>query len=177
MNYHTLVANISRVHQEALSGAAGAVNRHLLLRNWLIGAHLVEFEQRGRDRARYGAGLLKHLSGDLLRRGIEGASPDVLERMRLFYTTYPAFRAHISATVSRKFPMELPAGGRRMAGTSMRRATYPRCPTPLAIETLLRFSWSHFVELLRLDDLWKRARLTYHSGLMSFLPVLRRGAD
>jgi len=84
MNYHTLVANISRVHQEALAGAAGAVNRHLLLRNWLIGAHLVEFEQRGRDRARYGAGLLKRLSGDLLRRGIEGASQQMLERMRTF---------------------------------------------------------------------------------------------
>ena len=157
MNYHTLVANISRVHQETLAGAAGAVNRHLLLRNWLIGAYLVEFEQRGQDRARYGAGLLKRLSDDLLRRGIEGASPDVLERMRLFYTTYPAFREHISATVSRKFPMELPVGGRRIAGTSMRRATHPRCPTPLAIETLLRFSWSHFVELLRLNDPWKRA--------------------
>jgi predicted nuclease of restriction endonuclease-like (RecB) superfamily len=30
-------------------------------------------------------------------------------------------------------------------------------PTPLPSECLLRFSWSHFVELLRLDDPWKRA--------------------
>jgi len=64
------------------------------LRNWLIGAHLVEFEQRGRDRARYGAGLLKRLSGDLLRRGIEDASQQMLERMRMFYTLYPPQETH-----------------------------------------------------------------------------------
>ncbi len=69
---------------------------------------LIEFEQRGRDRARYGAGLLTRLSGDLRRRGIAGASPDVLERVRLFYTMYPAFRERISATVSRRLPLKLP---------------------------------------------------------------------
>jgi len=30
-------------------------------------------------------------------------------------------------------------------------------PTPLRSETLLRLTWSHLVELLRLDDPWKRA--------------------
>lgn len=48
MNDHTLVANISRGHQEALSGAAGAVNRHLLLRNWLIERDRAAWEQKRR---------------------------------------------------------------------------------------------------------------------------------
>jgi len=32
---------------------------------WLVGRRLVEFEQRGKERAVYGSELLKRLSGDL----------------------------------------------------------------------------------------------------------------
>jgi hypothetical protein len=51
MNYDALIATLSQVHQQAQVGAAGVVNRHLILRNWLIGAYLVESEQNGDDRA------------------------------------------------------------------------------------------------------------------------------
>lgn len=156
MNYHTLVANISRVHQETLAGAAGAVNRHLLLRNWLIGAYLIEFEQRGEDRAAYGAGLLKRLSADLRRHGIEGCSPDLLERMRLCYQAYPQLRDQISSTLSRKLPFKPTAGELRISATAMRKSA-TRLPTPLSVDALLRLSWSHVIEMLRLDDPWKRA--------------------
>ena len=50
-SYDALVAAIDRVHRRAQAGAAGAVNRHLVLRNWLIGGYIVEFEQKGADRA------------------------------------------------------------------------------------------------------------------------------
>jgi predicted nuclease of restriction endonuclease-like (RecB) superfamily len=30
-------------------------------------------------------------------------------------------------------------------------------PTPLAPEQLARFSWTHFLEFIRIDDPWKRA--------------------
>jgi len=59
MNYSALITAIAAAHQQAQAGAAGAVNRHLILRNWLIGAHLVEFEQHGEDRAQYGTRLLQ----------------------------------------------------------------------------------------------------------------------
>ena len=58
MNYNVLLEAIGQAHQQAQAGAAGAVNRHLILRNWIIGAYLIEFEQNGKDRAKYGAGLL-----------------------------------------------------------------------------------------------------------------------
>ena len=137
MNYNVLLEAIGQAHQQAQAGAAGAVNRHLILRNWVIGAYLVEFEQNGEDRAQYGAGLLKRLSADLRKRGMSGASPDVLERMRLFFQMYPQFSGSISATASRK--------------------TSERAPAPLSSEALFHFSWSHFVEFIRLDDPWKRA--------------------
>jgi len=34
------------------------------MRNWLVGAWIVEFEQNGKDRANYGAKLLKTLAAD-----------------------------------------------------------------------------------------------------------------
>ena len=89
MDYPALITAISDAHRQAQAGAAGAVNRHLVFRNWLIGAYLVEFEQSGEDRAEYGAGLLKRVSADLREREVPGASPDMLERMRLLYLHYP----------------------------------------------------------------------------------------
>ncbi len=159
MNYDTLITTIAQVHQQAQVGAAGAVNRQLLLRNWLIGAHLVEFEQCGEDRAAYGAGLLKRLSADLRRRGIDGCSPDLLERMRLCYQAYPQLRNQISETASRKLLSRPPSGGQQISATVMRksRTSGRRLPTPLSVDALLHLSWSHVIELLRLDDPWKRA--------------------
>ena len=102
MNYDALVQSIVTLHRESLGRAALAVNRSLILRNWMIGGYLVEFEQGGADRAAYAAGLLSRLLRDLRQHDVKGVSPDVLERMRLLYLHYPQLRMHISATPSRK---------------------------------------------------------------------------
>lgn len=57
--------------------------------------------------------------------------------MRLIFQMYPQFGEVISATVSRK--------------------SLEQAPAPLSRWALFQFSWSHFVELIRLDDAWKRA--------------------
>lgn len=156
MNYESLISNIAEIHQQAQAGAAGAVNRHLIIRNWLIGAYLVEFEQYGEDRARYGVGLLKRLSVDLRQRNVPGTSPDLLERMRLFYQTYPQFVSQISATVSRKLLLSLSDRGFDISASASRKSSTDG-PTPLSPQSLGHYSWSHFVEFIRLDDPWKRA--------------------
>jgi len=157
MNYQALVQSIVTLHREALGRAALAVNRTLVLRNWMIGAYLVEFEQDGADRAAYGAGLLSRLSRDLRQHDVKGVSPDVLERMRLLYLHYPQLRTHISATMTRHLAdlSGLEQGSPISATVS--RKSEPAGPTPLSGERLLQFSWSHLVELVRLDDPWKRA--------------------
>ena len=65
MKYAQLVKAINSTSRELLGRAVTAVNQSLVIRNWLIGAYLVEFEQRGEDRARYGGQLLTRLSKDL----------------------------------------------------------------------------------------------------------------
>lgn len=156
MNYKALVKAIAKLHEEAVGRAATAVNQTLVMRNWLIGAYIVEFEQGGEDRAAYGKKLLENLSVDLQQRSVKGASPDMLERMRLFYNAYPQLRDQISATASRKLPGVSQPSEVPISATVVRKSV-ASMPTPLSCLALQQLSWSHFVELIRFDDPWKRA--------------------
>jgi len=100
VNYDALVGQITTLHGQTTGSAAAAVNQALLVRNWLMGAWIVEFEQHGADRAAYGTGFLKRLAKDLKAAGLRGTSPDVLERMRTFYRTYPQLGPWISTATS-----------------------------------------------------------------------------
>ena len=62
VGYAKLVQVIGQVNTGMVTRAAVAVNQALVLRNWLIGAYIVEFEQHGADRAKYGARLLPTLA-------------------------------------------------------------------------------------------------------------------
>ena len=75
MIYHALVESSVALHQESSGRAALAVNRWLILRNWVIG-HLVEFEQNGEDRAKYGARLLTELAHAVLSGAYGYRRPD-----------------------------------------------------------------------------------------------------
>jgi len=158
MDYLALLTAIADAHQQAQARAAGAVNRHLILRNWLIGAHLVEFQQHGEDRAAYGAGLLKRVAGDLRQRAVPGTSPDMLERMRLFYTYYPQVADQISAPLVRKSSTALPSGDLAPENSAPPvRNSPPQSPRPLPTHKLLELSWTHLADLIRLEDPRKRA--------------------
>ena len=58
MNFESLVGHINHVQEVLQAQAAHAVNLSLTARNWLAGYYIVEFEQNGEDRAKYGDGLL-----------------------------------------------------------------------------------------------------------------------
>lgn len=162
MKYTALIRSITETHRQAQAGAAGAVNRHLILRNWLIGAHLVEFEQAGEDRAKYGEGLLKRVADDLKRSQIIGLGLSMLKDCRTFYRLYPQIR---QSAVGELPPSVLSAIGQPAVGDSggeiicspVVSKSAKRLPTPLSVTMLLRLSWTHLLELVRLDDPWKRA--------------------
>lgn len=67
--FNDLADTIQRTHDAAQSSAVKAINRMQTMRNWLIGYYIVEFEQHGKDRAEYGAQLLKKLEAKVNRRG------------------------------------------------------------------------------------------------------------
>ena len=98
--YPALVKDLSGLLESARRASARAVNALITATYWEIGRRVVEFEQRGGQRAEYGAELLAKLSADLTRRFGRGFSSDNLESMRRFYRAFP--RAEISETLSRK---------------------------------------------------------------------------
>jgi len=65
--------------------AARSVDIALVVRNWLFGWYIVEFEQKGADRAEYGKRLLKELAS---RLSIKGCSERNLASFRKFHVTY-----------------------------------------------------------------------------------------
>ncbi len=153
-NYDQLIAAITEIHKRSLERAATAVNQSLVLRNWLIGAYLVEYEQAGKDRARYGENLLAQVSEDLKARGLRGLSVQMLERTRQFYLVYPQVGGKISSPPVRKTDPKSGPAGIRKSSSLMRKST--GLP-PLSPELVLRFSWTQLIELIRLDDPLKRA--------------------
>jgi len=87
--YMRLVSLISDTWEKAKGRAALAVNTELLEANWQTGRYIVEFEQHGNAKARYGEQLLTNLSRDLTRLRGKGYSRSNLFNMRLFYVRFP----------------------------------------------------------------------------------------
>ncbi len=156
MKYAQLLTAIDSTSQDLLGRAATAVNQALVIRNWLIGAYIVEFEQHGEDRAKYGARLLETLANDLGTRAVRGCSADMLERMRQLYQEYPQLKSCISAPAVRKFfSKSILPGGPEISAPPVRKSR--RSPPILPAATLLRFSWTHLIEFLNIRDPWRRA--------------------
>jgi len=96
-DYDAMLDRVVRLIDEARRASARTVNALMTGTYWLIGRHIVEFEQQGKVRAEYGAELLKQLAADLSTRYGRGFSERNLEQMRLFYLGWP-----ISQTPSAK---------------------------------------------------------------------------
>lgn len=86
MNFESLVGHINQVQNVLQAQAAHAVNLSLTARNWLVGYYIVEFEQHGEDRAKYGDKLINRLAKEINRKGFE---PRRLREYRQVYIVYP----------------------------------------------------------------------------------------
>lgn len=73
-------------HKVLQCNAMRAINQNLTARNWLVGYWIVEFEQNGEDRAKYGDRLLNELAKSIR---IKGLGATILSQCRKFYIMYP----------------------------------------------------------------------------------------
>lgn len=87
--YIGLVSQISELWGNAKEKAAIAVNTELLDANWQTGQYIVEFEQGGNVKAKYGDKLIANLAKDLTRLNGKGFSRSNLIYMRKLYLTFP----------------------------------------------------------------------------------------
>jgi len=87
-HYGYVLDDITNVIDMARRSAARSVNYIMTAAYWLIGRRILEFEQKGLERADYGEELLKRLSRDLTSRYGRGFAKSNLYQMRSFYMAY-----------------------------------------------------------------------------------------
>ena len=159
-DFQSLVVLLENTHRESQTQANRSVNRAMVIRNWLFGWYMVEFEQRGDDRATYGKETLKRLSEKLKKSLGRGFSPDSLELMRRFYQAYDG-KSWISETVSRKLENEksetpsrkvTSAGGSGELTANLLNLGQSQPELVVAIGQRFPLSWSHYVSLLSVSN-------------------------
>ena len=94
MNFESLVGQINQVQNVLQAQAAHAINLSLTARNWLVGCYIVEYEQHGEDRAKYGEKLINRLAEKINRKGFE---PKSLRVYRRIYLVYPQLGTEIES--------------------------------------------------------------------------------
>ena len=160
MKFNHLLSSIQQMHDALQSSAIAAVNRSLTIRNWLIGFYIVEFEQKGEDRAQYGEELLQILTMKIDRPGL---SARTLRLFRQFYQVYPQLQDTLFNELRqiRSLPQLVENQSQIWQTVSAKSIESPlhsieKVFVP-ADKILNRLSFSHIAELLPIEDPLKRA--------------------
>ncbi len=150
--YPSLIADIASLIEQGRKVAVRYVNTVLVATYWLVGRRIVEFEQKGKERAEYGEALLKKLSIDLTIRFGKGFTERNIEHMRQFYLTYPEISHTVCAKLEKKTIKE-------KSHTACAELTQFREKMSVNFETLAQkfpLSWSHYRLLMRINEPFKR---------------------
>ena len=140
---------VLQLHDSAYSATVKAINRFATIRNYVIGFYIVEYEQHGNDRAKYGDRLLKRLAESVNKRGI---NETILKNCRRFYLAYPQIKVYLTAispTASQKSLGKSPTASDKSSQISP--TLSDNFITPAA-ELVSKLSFSHIVEILTIDD-------------------------
>ena len=149
-----MVENLSSLHNIMKNNAAKAVDQFLSLRNWTFGYYIVEYEQKGEDRAKYGENLMREISARLSH--IKGLRFRQLYICKDFYLTYPYFLRTASAKLQ-QFDVEIDAILRSVSAKSTVKENIKTVKqnTDMQLEPellLTRLTFSHFIELIKVED-------------------------
>ena len=155
MEFEQLLNLFKETHEELQIRAARSVDIALVVRNWLFGWYIVEFEQGGSNRSElYGKKLIDRLTESLKAHGIKGVSATNLRKSREFYSVY--------SQIQQALPVEsIEVSSEQEKILQILPAKYPltnavplenlqKITTRLASKFIL--GWTHYVTLLTLSD-------------------------
>ena len=170
MNFEILKENIQNAHIATQQSAIKAVNMYLTVRNWWVGYYIVSFEQNGEDRAQYGTKLIAELA---LQINLKGLGETNLKQCRKFFLTYPQisqtasdlFNSNISQLSTDQFINN--QNNNTLAISQSLTDELKKAVTTVQFDSLEQennyyrtivgtISFSHFVELLKIEDSTKR---------------------
>lgn len=134
----SLLEKISILIDSAKGYTISQINNIQLFTFFAIGYYIVEEEQKGKTKAKYGEEIIKNLSIKLTERYSRGYSKRTLEEARRFYLTY---KGRIAQTVFAQLE------DKEKAQTAF--AQLQKNP-PFVL------SWSHYLQLMRIENLEER---------------------
>ena|ERR1035437_2304879 len=156
-NIDNLANAIQHTNEYFLNRVQKQVDISLTLRNWIIGYYIVEYEQRGEDRAAYGKKLYKEIADRIVSRGIKSIRERHLYLCKDLYKAYP----QILRSASAKSYLINFDDNRILRTVSAKSASASEdgklTLQQIDINLLLnKLSSSHFIELLKADTQLKR---------------------
>ena len=137
--YQSIVGDISKIVAAAKRSATRSVKAVMTAAYWLIGKHIVEFEQAGKERAGYGEETIEQLSADLTARYGRGISLRNVWQMKTFYLAWPILQMSSGESEGGGNPQTVSAES-SLSGVAV------RFPLP----------WSAYVRLLSVKNLHTR---------------------
>lgn len=133
-----LIQNAVGLIQYARELTEKRVNMVQLMTYYSLGKWIVEVQQEGKERARYGQKIIKTLSDSLTEKFGRGFSKANLEFFRRFYLNY---KDRIAETVFRQFAIEKTETVFRQLEEN----------PPFIV------SWSHYLQLMRIENMEERS--------------------
>lgn len=127
----SLADKIVHVIEEGKKALAVSINEIIKTTYWKIGQYIVELEQQGNMKARYGTSLLSNLAKLLRARVGRGYSRPNLNNMRKFYLMFPICQTSDKSGL-------------------------PKLQTSGICQTSDKLTWSHICELITIDDQLER---------------------
>ena len=153
MDFNELTVSIEKVHHLFAKQAKNSINIFVTLRNWLLGFYIQEYELLGQDRSLYGEGLLEKLAEKLQEKQIPSTSYRTLRQYKQFYQQYPAFRQIASSKLKESTISTAPQIWQTLSAKLIQE---PNTSFLSPEELIKSLSFSHFVELMKIEDPLKR---------------------
>ena len=135
----SLADRIVALVEEARQRTVAAVNTAMVYTYFEIGRQIVEEEQGGKFRARYGERLIRELSRRLTARFGKGFSPQNLANMKKFYLVY-------SSTEFSRRRLENQRGASQRSDSADAVCKIADAPRPAFV-----LSWSHYLFLMGME--------------------------
>jgi predicted nuclease of restriction endonuclease-like (RecB) superfamily len=165
MQFEELVFTIQQTHDTLQESVVKAINKHLTIRNWLIGLYIIEFEQNGEDRAKYGEKLLQKLAERLSRDSLSYRNLKLFRQFRIAYPQIGKIAIDYWESTSLALAIGLPNGIQNIDNQifAIRQsaiAQFKMMPdNPLQVpphKLISKLSYTHLVQLLPIDSAIKR---------------------
>jgi predicted nuclease of restriction endonuclease-like (RecB) superfamily len=159
-DYDAMLDRVVGLIDEARRTSARTVNAIMTATYWLIGRHIVEFEQSGKSKAEYGEEVIDQLASDLTSRFGRGFTRSNLFNMRAFYAANPRIIQTVSGQLQLPGKIQT-ASGKSASPRSRTFALRQSADSIASLANTFPLPWSAYVRLLSVTS--EQARKFYET--------------